>query len=221
MWNTLAKIVAAVIVIVVLLAILYPLVISAWINRFGASDEELKAVLPGDDLIAVSVGGYTRAVTIHAPAEAIWPWIAQMGADKAGLYSYTWLEALANCPIVNADRIHAEWQDPKVGDLFKLCPKDPGPPPYIVAAVYPGQALIVGHHAGPNDPAPAGTKWFDTWGFILQPVDARTTRLIIRNRNAGMFGWMRVIEPLAFFMENGMMRGIRVRAEAVPLNLIH
>ncbi len=213
MLRTLAIIIAIVILVVVVLAISYPLVIHPWISRFGATDAELQAAHPGDDLVATSVLTSTRAITIHAPAEQIWPWIAQMGADRGGLYSYTLLEGLVNCPIVNADRIHSEWQDVKAGDLFKLCPKDPGPPPYIVAAVYPGQALIVGHHPGPNDPVPPGTEWFDTWSFILQPVDANTTRLIIRSRNAGVFGWTQAIQPIQFVMEYGMMHGVRQRAE--------
>ncbi len=221
MSHTLVRILIVLLVVAAFLAVLYPLALRPWMNRRGASDEELKAALPGDDLIAVSVAGYTRAMTIHAPVEAVWPWVVQMGADKGGLYSYTWLEALVNCPIVNADSIHPEWQDLQVGDLFKLCPKDPGPPPYIVAAIEPGRALTVGHKAAPSDPAPEGTVWFDTWSFILQPVDAGATRLIIRSRNAGQFGWMPIFEPIAFFMENGMMRGIRIRAEAAQLSPIH
>ncbi len=214
MLRNLAKIIVILVAVIAVLAILYPLIVRPQLNRLGATADEVRSTQPGDELIAVSVSGYTRAITIHAPVEAIWPWIVQMGADKGGLYSYTWLEGLANCPIVNADRIHPEWQDLRVGDLFKLCPKDPGPPPYIVAAIYPGQALIVGHHTSPGDPAPEGAEWFDTWSFVLQPVNSNTTRLMVRSRNAGVFGWMRIIEPIQFFMENGMMRGIRVRAEA-------
>ncbi len=213
MLRNLVKMIGIVLAVIAVLAIFYPLVIWPWISRYGATKQEVNAKLPGDELIGASTYGYTRAITINAPVETVWPWIVQMGADKAGLYSYTWLEGLANCPIINADRIHAEWQELQVGDLFKLCPQEPGPPPYIVAAIYPNQALIVGHKAGPKDPAPPGTVWFDTWGFILQPVDANTTRLIVRNRNAGMFAWMRMIEPITFFMENGMMNGIRQRAQ--------
>jgi hypothetical protein len=56
-------------------------------------------------------------------------------------------------------------------------------------------------------------EWFDTWTFILEPVDANTTRLIARSRNAKNVAWMRIIEPGFFIMESGMLRGIKVRVE--------
>ncbi len=62
------------------------------------------------------------------------------------MYSYTWLETyLFNCRLVNADRIHLEWQSLKVGDLVKMCPNEPAPPPYIVAQIEPNLAIVLGH----------------------------------------------------------------------------
>src|SRR5215204_7206504 len=64
-----------------------------WHQHWGATDEEIARPLPGDDLIASSKLDSTHAITIHAPAERIWPWLAQAGyEDRAGSYSYDLFE---------------------------------------------------------------------------------------------------------------------------------
>jgi hypothetical protein len=186
--------------------------IRPWYLYWGAKEDEINKALPGDALIPVSKGGHTRAITIQAPASDIWPWLVQIGADKGGFYSYTWIEGLIGCPITNADRIHPEWQDLKPGDLMRMCVNDPAPPPYEVIQVLPDRALVLGHRATEADML-GDTEWFDTWSFILDPVDAHTTRLIARSRNAKNVAWMRIIEPGFFIMESGMLKGMKVRAE--------
>ncbi len=189
--------------------LVYQNVVRPWHLRWGATEEEISASLPGDELVPRPLSISNRAITIHAPASAIWPWLVQMGGDKGGLYSYTWLEKMVNCPIVNADRIHPEWQELKVGDLVKMCPNEPAPPPYIVAAIDPGRALVLGHHPQED---PGG--WSDTWAFVLRPIDDQATRLVLRTRSAIAESWWRIIEPGVFLMEQGMLRGIRDRAES-------
>jgi len=61
-------------------------------QHWGASDAEITRPLPGDDLIPVVKLDSTHAITIRAPAERIWPWLAQMGGGRAGFYSYDVLE---------------------------------------------------------------------------------------------------------------------------------
>ena len=119
--------------------------LTPWMDRWGATDAELQATFPGDELVTAPKSFVNHAVTINAKPEQIYPWLLQMGADKAGLYSYTALETAIACPQTNADRIHDEWQNLQVGDLVKLCPKEPGPPPYIVAQLLPNQAIVMGH----------------------------------------------------------------------------
>ncbi len=191
-------------------AIAYPLLLRTWVLHWGATDAEIAATLPGDDLVpgAATADQSTRAITIGAPAATVWPWLVQMGQGRGGLYSYAWLENLLGCRITNADRVHPEWQTTQVGDPVRLYPEGSGPPPYLVAAIIPEQALVLGHH--PAD----GAGWTDTWAFVLQPIDARSTRLIIRGRDDGTLGFLRVLEPGTFIMERGMLRGIRDRAEA-------
>jgi len=187
------------------------LAIYAWIllpqiDRWGATDAEIAAAYPGDELVGAPLEVVNRAVTINAPPEKIYPWLLQLGADRGGLYSYDVLEKMANCPITNADRIHPEWQNVKVGDLVKLCPKEPGPPPYIVASLMPNRSLVLGHqdsHGG----------WAEEWEFNLLPQPDGTTRLVTRTRTTAVGGFWTVLHPITFVMERGMLLGVKARAE--------
>jgi hypothetical protein len=89
----------------------------------GATGEEAGAALAGDDLVPGPDLVATRAITVHALAGEIWPWIAQLGQGRGGFYSYDALENLAGCDIHSADRVVAEWQDVKVGDEVRLAPE--------------------------------------------------------------------------------------------------
>jgi hypothetical protein len=101
----------------------YFLVVRPWQLRWGATDEERGATLDGDDLIANPDLVATRAITVHALADQVWPWIAQLGQGRGGFYSYDALENLVGCDIHSADRVVPEWQDLKVGDQVKLSPE--------------------------------------------------------------------------------------------------
>jgi hypothetical protein len=87
-----------------------------WQQRWGATDAELEVGLPGDEHVAEPAVQLTRAITIHATPEEVWPWIVQLGADRGGFYSYDWLEDLFGLRIHSADEVVAEWQDLGVGD---------------------------------------------------------------------------------------------------------
>src|SRR5690349_633358 len=72
--------------------IAYTVVIRPWHLRWGTTGHEAEAVLPGDELVPGAKLRATHAITIDAPAGAIWPWLVQMGQGRGGLYSYDWLE---------------------------------------------------------------------------------------------------------------------------------
>jgi len=91
-------------------------VFTPWQRNWGATEEEAAMALPGDTLTPPPVDQCTRAITIAAPPEAVWPWLVQMGADRGGFYSYAWLENLFGLDIHNADGIVDEWQQLAVGD---------------------------------------------------------------------------------------------------------
>ena len=86
----------------------YALVVRPWHIRWGATEERIAKPLPGDELVPNPAIESTRAITVNAPVEEVWPWLAQIGQDRGGFYSYEWLENLAGCRMRNADRIHPE-----------------------------------------------------------------------------------------------------------------
>ena len=91
--------------------------------RWGATDQERDDSLPGDELVANADLSATRAITIRASADQVWPWIAQLGQGRGGFYSYDFLENLIGCDIHSADRIVPEWQHVAVGDEVRLAPE--------------------------------------------------------------------------------------------------
>lgn len=185
-----------------------------WHLRWGATAAEVAAPLPGDELAPGAAVVSTRAITIDAPPEAIWPWLAQLGQGRGGFYSYELIENLLGCAIENADAVVPAWQSPAPGDLVKLAPDPGAPPAYVVAQVVPGRALVLGHRAGLS--ADPGAPWGDTWQFVIEPLNAGSSRLIVRTRGRGEPAWVfQAIEPGVFLMEQGMLRGIKSRAEGL------
>lgn len=180
-----------------------------WMDKWGATDDEIAASFSGDELVPSPRLLYTRAVTVKATPEQIYPWIVQLGADKGGMYSYTWLEGLIQCPQTNADRIHEEWQDLKVGDKVLMCPDENMPPAYIVAMIEKNHAIVLGHKE--ND------SWVEVWQFNLVPQDDGTTRLVIRSRSAAEGWFWDIIRPGEFIMMSRMMLTIKERAESTEI----
>ncbi len=194
-------ILVALIILVVVTAIL----LTPWMDRWNTTPDERASALPGDDLLMDPARVVNRAVTINAPPEKIYPWLLQIGADKSGLYSYTWLENLVGCTMAKDETIRPEWQELKEGDLMKMCDKEAAPPPYIVARVLPGEALIVGHKEG--------EKWVDIWQFVLLPQQDGSTRLVTRTRTMMVGGMWEVFNRIAFVMERKMLLTIKQIAE--------
>jgi hypothetical protein len=175
---------------------LYTFVIRRWHLRWGAEPEDENRELPGDQLLPKDGKRITRAVTIEAPVEEVWPWVAQLGQDRGGFYSYEWLENLAGCEMKNADRIHPEWQHRELGETVRLHPAGG----LRVAVFEPGRALGL-----------------EGWGtFSLLPVNGGRTRLISRGAIQPGFASMAygvLLEIPHFLMERRMLFGIKHRAE--------
>jgi hypothetical protein len=178
--------------------------------RWGTTDQDSDELLPGDDLIQSPNLAATRAVTVRASADQVWPWIAQLGQGRGGFYSYDSLENLVGCDIHSGDRIVPEWQDIGVGDEVKLHPEVA----LAVAALEPGRSLVLrGGVPMGNTPPP-----YDfTWAFVLRERPDRTTRLLVRERYAYTRRWaplvVEPVEAVSFVMSQKMLRGIRDRAE--------
>lgn len=189
-------------------------ILRSWYSKWGATDAEIRMSLPGDELVPDPRLETTRAMTIQAPASAIWPWLVQMGQGRGGLYGYERLENLIGCDIHNAERIMPEHQNLKVGDRVRLTPQES--PSFDVAAIEPDSTLILRGDIPNSGGKP--TTWI--WIFYLNPIDDVTTRLILRSRldYASKFGntlmWRVFTDPIAFNMERKMLQGIKARAEA-------
>ena len=182
-------------------AMLYRLLLRRSILNWGATDAEANARLPGDELLEEADGVATRAITIDAPASAVWPWIAQMGpAPRGGAYTYDWIENLLGLDMHSADRVLPEYQHPQVGDTLGY-----GKNRMRFERVEPQRVLATRSEDG---------KW--VWTFVLDEQDGRT-RLISRNRfrlrsltaRIGMIP----MEPGSLVMEQKLLRGIKQRAE--------
>jgi len=182
-------------------ALVYQLLLRRPILKWGATEAEARARLPGDELLEEAEGVATRAITINAPAAAVWPWIAQMGpAPRGGAYTYDWIENLLRLDMHSVDRVLPEFQHPKVGDTLGY-----GKNRMRTERVDPQQVLATRSQDG---------NW--VWSFILREQDG-STRLISRNRfrlpsltaKIGMLP----MEPASLVMERKMLHGIKQRAE--------
>jgi hypothetical protein len=181
---------------------------------WGATAEETQGPVFGDHLIANPDLTATRATTVHATTDLVWPWIAQLGQGRGGFYSYDSFENMLGCDIHSADRIVSDWQDVAVGDEVKLYPDGP----LDVAVVEPGRALVVRGGVRMGNVAP---PYDFTWAFVLGEQPDGTTRLLVRERYAYSKWWAPLlVEPAAaasFVMTQKMLRGIRDRAESKAL----
>lgn len=211
---------AALLVSIGLLLAAFMLLARPWYSTWGSSAAESRESLPGDALLAAS-GQTTRAVTVRASAPEVWAWVAQLGQDRGGFYSYEILENLVGARMRNVDELRPELQTWKVGDKLWMYPSDKlrGAGHALLLQIDPGRSLVFGtHQIGTVQEVPPD----GTWTFVVRPIDADHTRLIVRGRAVGqrapmlrMFDLF-VFEPIHFVMERKMLEGIKARAEGHP-----
>lgn len=195
------------------------LLLRPWMLYWGASSEEVSRALPGDGLIPNPVGGSTRAVTIDARPEDVWPWLVQLGYRRAGWYSYDVLEQAAGAGAFveghSAEHVLPQFQGLKVGDIIPMS-RWTG---MQVAELVPARALVL--RSVIDEEAPA---WgLSSWAFVLEPTAEGKTRLLVRGRaGADPRRWAarvlgQLIEFPHFVMERKMMLGLKERAERARL----
>lgn len=173
----------------------YVLVARPWLRTWGSTPAERVKALPGDELVDDPGSQTTRAVTVDAPVDEVWPWLAQIGQERGGFYSYEWLENLAGCRMHNADRIHPEWQQREPGETVRL---------------HPAYGLKLARFDANRAFAFEGG-----WYFVLEP-QAEGTRLIARGRTPrGLASatYAVLLELPHFVMERKMLLEIKQRVE--------
>lgn len=160
--------------------------------------------MPGDDLVPNASFTATRAITIDAPPEDVWPWIVQMGYGRAGFYTYALLD---NAGYESADRVIAAYQHPRVGDWMPMTKNVSTTTAFRVNALRTSVWLV---WAKPDS----------TWSWKLVPVDHGRTRLVTRLKQR--YAWespamalftMLLLEFGDFPMMRRALCGIKARAE--------
>ena len=180
-----------------------------WHLRWGATPEDLARTMPGDEIVHRPVFNATRAVTIDARPDDIWPWIVQIGFGRAGWYSYDLLDNLGRPSSV---RVVSELQHIEVGDLIPLGPGK-GSGMFVKEFVLNRSMLW---WTGKN----GQTTW--TWG--LYPASDGTTRLVTRVRAPLSWDrpmsavWLVLTEVADFPMMRKCLLGIKRRAETRALS---
>ena len=192
-----------------------------WLGRtHGATRDECRRRLPGDELVERPLLTTTHATTIDAPPEAVWPWLVQVGWHRGGWYTARWVDRLlfpAND--ASADHIVPGLQHLEVGDWIP-----DGPPEsrcgFVVREIAPARHLVLHstEHLPPEFAERFGA-WIDwSWVFVVEEVAPGRTRFLFRTRArlgprwlaAGY--WLLMI-PADFVMARQMCRGLRARAE--------
>jgi hypothetical protein len=184
-----------------------------------ATPEERRERLPGDDLVPEVRGGATHAITIRVPAADIWPWLVQMGCDRAGFYSY---DRLDNAGRPSADRILPEFQETKVGDVL---PSRPGsshgfevlrmesPRLFLLGAFL----RVPGFSSLPWEGSRPHAYLRSTWLFLLRE-QGDATRLVVRVRTILRPAWLGLVvntlmAPAHLVMQRKQLLNLRRRAE--------
>lgn len=188
----------------------------------GATSEEERRPLAGDALVPEPMWAATRAETIDAAPEDVWPWIVQMGYERAGFYSFSPFDPRH---VHDLDVIQPHLQRLKVGDVWLDGPGcDERKGAWRVREIEPRRALVLHSLRDPFsgqelEPALPGARWVDcSWAFVLVPARARSTRVLARTRVRFAPEWAGLAARLVFgpgdtVMQRTMLRGIRDRAE--------
>jgi hypothetical protein len=177
-----------------------------WHLRWGATDAEVAGEMPGDDIVPEAGFNTTRAITIAASPDAVWPWIAQLGFGRAGFYSY---DLFDNAGRPSAHRILDEFQHPQVGDWVPMASKVNETTAFKIKAFKPYEWML-------------WEKPDSTWAWKLVPLAGGCTRLITRLKQHNDWGASPVMAALTVilfeFGDYPMMRklllGVKARAEA-------
>jgi hypothetical protein len=185
--------------------VLYP-----WHRTWGSTREEVLMSLPGDPAERDASLEIQHAITIDAPPADVWPWLLQLGQDRAGFYSYDWLERAFGANVHNVSKIRPEWQSRQVGDLVPATQRG-----YLGGIFGDELGWTVKHLEAER------ALVLDGWvAFVLLPTGDQRTRFIIRSTvsRRDIPVWASVLnfmtfETPHFIMQRRMMLTIKELAE--------
>lgn len=170
----------------------------------GPPEKEVSMPMAGDDKTFTITA--TRAISINTPKSEVWKWLVQLGADRGGFYSYSFIEEAMGYEARHQDSITPEFKEIKVGDQVRGSINEKRsiiPYNFRVLYVKPEETFVL-----------------DKWGtFLLEEINSQQTRLIIRSQEvASKNEWLKALSylevPLHFIMERRALMGIKARAEA-------
>jgi hypothetical protein len=176
-----------------------------WHQRWGATPQEVASPMPGDDLITGAQYRATRAITIAAPPDAVWPWLVQVGCLRAGWYSNDLLDNLTR---PSEEEVIPELQDLHVGQWVPMSPTPSDKTAFKVASFEPNRLLV-------------WQQPVSTWVWTLEATGDGGTRLVTRLRNR--YDWRRPVDAVLslvlnefgdFPMMRRMLLGLKARAES-------
>jgi len=195
-------------------AVIYGIWVRPRLLHWGATNEEVVGPYPGVGLVPDGKRGATMAVTIEAPPEQVWPWLIQMGGDRAGWYSW---DRLDNAGRPSAQRVHPEWQDLKKGDYVKYWTRNGPVDAWRVDALERNRFLglhgfsdLRGRKLDPEQPRPSAYTE-GLWGFLLKELPGARTRLVIGGYEAFRPRWLEryvtswLFVPVVWIMQARML----------------
>ncbi len=212
--NVKSKVIAATLALggLAAAAAAYAKVIRPWHLKWGATDEEAAAAMPGDELIP-NAKSTTHAITVEAPVDIVWSFLGELGENKGGVYHLTWLENVIQPQEALAEGHDPQWQDLNIGDLVFF---HGNYPPAPVIALDAKRSLTLGIDLDTSKAA--------TWTFALHPFrlaaapTVEHTRVVIRFREADKSGVNKVVdvmatEPIQFVIERKLLLTLKNLAE--------
>ncbi len=184
-------------------------------RNWGTSKDECLMPLPGDDLVGPPAVVTTEGITIDRPPEGVWPWLIQIGQNRAGFYAYEKLQTLAGLAYHVADEIHPEWQHLARGDTVRLAPRGwrglANGIAMSVVDVDPGRSIVLRTTGSQN-------FWDAVWSLNVVPHGDNGTRLLLRTRvplrQPGAVLGAELIAPAKAFLTRAILLGVKRRAES-------
>jgi hypothetical protein len=198
----------------------YAVAVRPRLLRWGGTNAEVRQPYPGACLVPGARRSATMGCTIDAPPSQLWPWLVQMGCDRAGWYSW---DRLDNGGMASAERIHPEWQEISVGDHLASTPT--GSAWFEVAAIEPERFLALRAafdlSGRPFDTAGPRPRFYtdSVWCYLLEELPGDRTRLVIsgygaaRPRLLKAFGDLIFWEPAHWIMQTRQFANLKRRGE--------